>query len=590
MALTVRTGSGGSAPLSLANKGCGTLFFGAFLAAGLFFSWAIVNAVVQATATRSWTRTSCTIESSGARRTGHADSPYGFDVSYAYQADGATYQSKRISLSTAGYSDYSKVESALERYRPGAGVECWFDPKNPSQAVLEQSSRAIGFFILLPLVFVLIGGGGVYAMWRTPAPAEAKRASRIQPTVGTGASRAARWVPAIVFGAFGVAGLVVGYFLIGSAREALDARTWLATACTVESSTVGEHQSSSDGRTSYTYSVDILYRYEAAGRTHRSSRYQFLAGSSSGRAAKQQIVDQYPPGREFTCYVSPRDPAHAVIDRELGARVLLLALPVGMVLLGLLGFAGTSRAQRRSAPAEPAFSARAAGGIDRRHLAACAFLPPIPGDGGPVTLRPESTPLGKLIGMTLVALFWNGIVSVFVWQVVQGFRSGSPEWFLTLFLIPFVLIGLGFVGGVVYTALALINPRPVVKLRSAAVPLGGKLEIAWEITGRTHVLDRLQIWLEGVEEVTYRRGTTTQTERHTFRKIEVLSSDDPRDFQQGRESVVVPITSMHSFEAPSNKIVWSLAVEGNIPRWPNMSERFKVVVLPREPDAPEGSA
>lgn len=42
-----------------------------------------------------------------------------------------------------------------------------------------------------------------------------------------------------------------------------------------------------------------------------------------------------------------------------------------------------------------------------------------------------------LAGVLFINLFWNGIVGVFVYQVVVEF-----QWFLALFLIPFVLIGL----------------------------------------------------------------------------------------------------------------------------------------------------
>ncbi len=68
--------------------------------------------------------------------------------------------------------------------------------------------------------------------------------------------------------------------------------------------------------------------------------------------------------------------------------------------------------------------------------------------------------MGKLIGMILIAAFWNGIVSVFLWQIVLSFRRGDPEWFLCLFMTPFVLVGLGLMAGVVYFLLALANPRP----------------------------------------------------------------------------------------------------------------------------------
>ena len=58
---------------------------------------------------------------------------------------------------------------------------------------------------------------------------------------------------------------------------------------------------------------------------------------------------------------------------------------------------------------------------------------------GPIVLKPKTSRIGMLIGITCMAVFWNGIVSVFVWQVIESWRSGHADWFLTLFMIPFVL-------------------------------------------------------------------------------------------------------------------------------------------------------
>jgi hypothetical protein len=45
-----------------------------------------------------------------------------------------------------------------------------------------------------------------------------------------------------------------------------------------------------------------------------------------------------------------------------------------------------------------------------------------------------------------VAVIWNGIVSIFVYQAIDGWQSGRGSWFMTLFMVLFVLIGLGAIG------------------------------------------------------------------------------------------------------------------------------------------------
>ena len=37
---------------------------------------------------------------------------------------------------------------------------------------------------------------------------------------------------------------------------------------------------------------------------------------------------------------------------------------------------------------------------------------------------------------------------------------------------------------------------------------------------------------------------------------------------------------MHSFEAENNKILWNLAIHGDIEKWPDVRESFPITVVP----------
>jgi len=190
--------------------------------------------------------------------------------------------------------------------------------------------------------------------------------------------------------------------------------------------------------------------------------------------------------------------------------------------------------------------------------------------------------MGKLIAVILIALFWNGIVSVFVVQVIKGWRSGHAELFLTVFMIPFVLVGLGLLGGIVYSFLALFNPRPRLLVTPGTVPLGGTFRVQWEIAGRTEVLESLKLRLEGREEATYRRGTDTLTDKSVFADIEIARLTPSGEMRSGSRNVLIPAGLMHSFVAKNNKIVWTIKLHGEITRWPDVKEEFPMIVLPEE--------
>ncbi len=210
------------------------------------------------------------------------------------------------------------------------------------------------------------------------------------------------------------------------------------------------------------------------------------------------------------------------------------------------------------------------------------FLPDFRGGGEPVVLKPQSGRLTTLLGVTFFAAFWNGIVSVFVIHAVGDWRSGSPEWFLMVFLIPFVLIGAGFIFGIFYYLLALFNPRVTITVSSDAVALGGPLDVAWEMTGRVGVIRRLTVALVGAEEATYTRGTDTTTDKKDFITLPIADTTQTLDMIGGAGSAEIPAETMHSFEAPRNKIVWTVRVHGEIPWWPDVREQYKIVVLPIE--------
>ncbi len=112
-------------------------------------------------------------------------------------------------------------------------------------------------------------------------------------------------------------------------------------------------------------------------------------------------------------------------------------------------------------------------------------------------LKPAVPSILRAAGVLLLAVFCNGIVSVFVWQVIKGFQSGRPDWFLTIFMIPFVAVGIAMVAAFFYSLLALTNPRCRLSVSPGVFVPGLSVDISWEVHGATHRLERLLIVIEG---------------------------------------------------------------------------------------------
>ncbi|HEX4966272.1 MAG TPA: DUF3592 domain-containing protein [Thermoanaerobaculia bacterium] len=372
------------------------------------------------------------------------------------------------------------------------------------------------------------------------------------------------------FGVFFLIGAAAFYFAtVRPAMQALAARSWTETECTVLSSQVGTHS----GSDSDTYSVDVVYTYEVEGRGYQSNRYGFLGGSSSGRAGKEEVVARYPPGARVPCWYDPAHPEQAVLSREPSAEWLFGLIPLVFVLVGAAGMAWAFRAGRRAratavalplAPSEP-FGVQA---------------PPAALGGGPMDLKPAATPWGKLLGLTVATLVWNGFVSVFVVQGISGWRAHRAEGCLILFLIPFVLIGLWLLYAAFRQLLILFNPRLYLSLTPGAVGVGESAYLQWRFSSRAAGVTRVTIVLEGREEARYQRGTTTYTDKSVFASLTLLDTQQPGEIESGSVSFAVPADTIPSFTAPHNKVRWALKAHCDIKAWPDSDDEYELLVRP----------
>ena len=194
----------------------------------------------------------------------------------------------------------------------------------------------------------------------------------------------------------------------------------------------------------------------------------------------------------------------------------------------------------------------------------------------PMKLKPASTRIGTAIGVAIFALFWNVIISVIFFFPGQ---LGNFGWGIGLFSIPFVLVGLLFIFGTIYSIVAIFNPTVEIAFSSGAVPLGGQVDIAWQIEGRFERIKKLTIEVLASQHATYQRGTDTVTDEEVFEKLPIIETTEITDIAFGSTTVTIPVDSMHTFDAKRNKIKWQVMVRGEIPWAPDISEEFEFLSL-----------
>jgi hypothetical protein len=376
---------------------------------------------------------------------------------------------------------------------------------------------------------------------------------------------------------FVAVGCVVGYFLsFRPIQLAYQARSWTPANCEVLSSRV---EASGD-----TARPDIQYRYYVDDRLYISTRYNFIPGSTNDSTVAA-TVEQYAPGTRFPCYVDPNDPTQAVINRDITSwyyfGLIFFGAFTGIpLLIGVVMLRMQSKMRTVQRAAETPARARV---LQNAPIAGTAAAPAIDaptGDAGPIVLRPSVSPFGKLIIITVLCLFWNGLVGVFTFFEIREFTGGAGNWGMALFLTLFQIVGVALLLAVPYQLLALANPRPAITLARGTVPLGGTVPFDWQLIGSASRVRHLTITLSAREEARYRRGTDTHTDTREFHREALAEASDSAGIERGSGTIRIPATTMHSFNAPNNKIVWTIQVKGEIDRWPDVDESFDITVTP----------
>jgi hypothetical protein len=271
--------------------------------------------------------------------------------------------------------------------------------------------------------------------------------------------------------------------------------------------------------------------------------------------------------------VNPADPTDAVLSRGFHASMLFGLLGLIFLLVGLGVLFGTRRAMRP----------KAAAGLGAPGVPS---FPNVPTPGatavpGAIELESDSTPVGRFLGAIFVAVFWNGITGVFAGMAINSWLHKKPEIVLSIFITPFVLVGLGLIAFVFHSLLNLLNPRIRLTVSSGTVPLGGKLDARWTFRGRSSRIRHLRITLEGTEKARYSQGTDNRVDTRVFARVPVVDTTDARQIAEGHSQFIVPKGSMHTFWAPHNEIVWTIKVHGDVPRFPEVSDEFPMTILPR---------
>ena len=496
-----------------------SLFFCAFLAAGIFFTRQVGKQIVTELATRTWHAVDCTIKSSDIIE----KSPYTFAVVYAYVVDGQSYTGTTYYPNYAGSEDYYQAQKILDQFPAGATTKCFVNPRDVQQSSLRQRSLWMAFQVLLPLIFVVVGAGGMYLAWRkTPLPR-----SNIE-------LRNTRFLGGIICGIFFAIGVgMQGAFLPTLARGHAG-QSWPQTSCVIASSSVQSHYSSK----SSSYNVAVLFHYTFDGKKYASSRYSLKDVGTSDRAALQRIADSLPKGKETVCYVNPLDPADAVLERSYGSAALLAGImSLAFMLLGGVGLGAVLHAARN----------------DHRfrmeeHMAA--------GPRKPADLK-AANPAGHVCaGAWIMALLWNGLMACFICVMVSQWHGGSLWTMPNMIVAALTIWGIWILVKAFWLLRTLIHPNPLLHLGEHPILPGEQEETRWEFAGSWQQIQRLKLTVSGYLLLAPVIKPPELEHEPPFWSLDLINTARPMEIRAGRCNFTIPPEAPPAHLAAGVKVAW----------------------------------
>jgi hypothetical protein len=346
------------------------------------------------------------------------------------------------------------------------------------------------------------------------------------------------------------------------------------------------------------YKAEVLLRYTIDSVEYESWATHDSSGSySSGREAKEAILAGYEVDGEYKAWYDPHEPTTICLARGYDwLSWTMLLLPLTFISVGGGGLIyqfltwSTSRERRLA-------MVRRVSDLELFEAEGEQFeeLPGVPRDANlrnsPGTVLAYRLPMAVSPGWSLAlilmaCLFWNGMVALFVSIAVNSHLRGEPEWFLTVFLVPFALMGVALVWYAIRELLVATGIGPTL-VEVSIHPLwpGGECEIYVSQAGRL-TMNALRVLLVCEEQATFQQGTNSRTETCQVYRQEVLAR---QDFEiqhalpfEAHAPLRVPADAMHSFKSTHNEVRWKLIVQGDVRGWPNYQREFPLLVYPAE--------
>jgi hypothetical protein len=89
------------------------------------------------------------------------------EIKIRYEVAGRKYEDWTYDAIHRLYNDQAAPKAIVDSFQVGATYPCWYDPDSPDRAILVRGHTWIVYvFLIIPVVFLLIGGVGIHHSWK----------------------------------------------------------------------------------------------------------------------------------------------------------------------------------------------------------------------------------------------------------------------------------------------------------------------------------------------------------------------------------------------------------------------------------------
>lgn len=301
-------------------------------------------------------------------------------------------------------------------------------------------------------------------------------------------------------------------------------------------------------------------------------------------------------GRKFLCWYDPNAPKDVVLLRgyrfaPLLTIILVLALVVvttiGLILrLIVLGKSPERRADSSATNRRCLRMIDPVDGTERDYptVPDVTSLNDSPGTRLDYRLPVVDAAAGLTFSLLLVTIAWNGLMAVFVVMFFHSIISGTPDWHLAAFIIPFLGIGIWILVRLMRRIRSFGNVGPtLVEISRHPLHPGDTCRIHISQSGLGDI-QRFEVSLICEETSIYRQGTNMLSDSQVVFSRRLVSRDTiecrRNESYEIDATLTVPDGAMHSFVSSSNSIRWKLLVEGCPPGNRPLHRELPVVICP----------